>query len=118
MRRVSQLLVLGLSSSSILLYQFLQPAIGGKGRFLKLSYHSWGFDSAALKGILWDLASMNSRGSETPTGPRKYDVAWSSTGIKVSAARAYQEQRGQNGKIEVEFEKGNSECTWKGRDLP
>jgi hypothetical protein len=24
-----------------------------------------------LKGILWDLASMNSKGSEVPTGPRK-----------------------------------------------
>jgi hypothetical protein len=31
MRRLSQLLVLALSSSSILLYQFLQPAIGGRG---------------------------------------------------------------------------------------
>jgi hypothetical protein len=35
MRRLSQLLVLALSSSSILLYQFLQPAIGGRGQFLK-----------------------------------------------------------------------------------
>jgi hypothetical protein len=24
-----------------------------------------------LKGILWDSAAMNSRGSEIPTGPRK-----------------------------------------------
>jgi hypothetical protein len=24
-----------------------------------------------LKGILWDSASINSRGSEVPTGPRK-----------------------------------------------
>jgi hypothetical protein len=24
-----------------------------------------------LKGILWDSAAINSRGSETPTGPRK-----------------------------------------------
>jgi hypothetical protein len=24
-----------------------------------------------LKGILWDSAAMNSRESETPTGPRK-----------------------------------------------
>jgi hypothetical protein len=24
-----------------------------------------------LKGILWDSASMNLRGSEVPTGPRK-----------------------------------------------
>jgi hypothetical protein len=31
MRRLSQLLVLVLWSASILLYQFLQPAIGGKG---------------------------------------------------------------------------------------
>jgi hypothetical protein len=52
MRRLSQLLVLMLSSSSILLYQFLQPAIGGRGQFLKASCHSWGFDKAALKGIL------------------------------------------------------------------
>jgi hypothetical protein len=71
MQRLSQLLVFGLSSSSILLYQFLQPAIGGRGQFLKLSYHSWGFDSDVLKGILWDSAAMNSEGSEIPTGPRK-----------------------------------------------
>jgi hypothetical protein len=24
-----------------------------------------------LKGILWDSAAMNSRGSEVPTGPKK-----------------------------------------------
>jgi hypothetical protein len=71
MWRLSQLLVLALSSSSILLYQFLQPAIGGRGQFLKASCHSWGFDSDALKGILWDSAAMNSEGSEIPTGPRK-----------------------------------------------
>jgi hypothetical protein len=71
MRRLSQLLVLALSSSSILFYQFLQPTIGGRGQSLNASSHSWGFDKAALKGILWDLASMNSKGSEVPTGPRK-----------------------------------------------
>jgi hypothetical protein len=71
MRRLSQLLVLALLSSSILLYQFLRPAIGGGGQSLKASCHSWGFDKAALKGILWDSASMNSKGSEVSTGPRK-----------------------------------------------
>jgi hypothetical protein len=76
-----------LSSSSILLYQFLQPAIGGRGQFL-------GFDSDVLKGILWDSAAINSEGSGAPTGPRKYDVAWSSTGIKISAVRAYKEGKG------------------------
>jgi hypothetical protein len=74
MRRPSQLLVLALLSASILLYQFLQPAIGGKCQFLKASCHKGGPDKAALKGILLDSASMNSRGSEVPTGPRKYDV--------------------------------------------
>jgi hypothetical protein len=29
---------------------------------LKASCHSWGFDKAALKGILWDSTSMNSKG--------------------------------------------------------
>jgi hypothetical protein len=100
MRRLSQLLVLGLSSSSILLYQFLQPAIGGKGQFLKLSCHSWGLDSDVLKGILWDSAAINSEGSETPTGPRKYDAAWSSIGMKISAARAYQERKGAEQQIQ------------------
>jgi hypothetical protein len=71
MRRLSQLLVLTLSSSCILLYQFLPPAIGGRGQFLKASCHSWGFDKAALKGILWDSAAMNTEGSEIPTGLRK-----------------------------------------------
>jgi hypothetical protein len=71
MRRLSQLLVLALLSASILLYQFLHPAIGGKGQFLKASCHRGGPDKAALKGILWDSAAMNSRGSEVPTGPKK-----------------------------------------------
>jgi hypothetical protein len=53
------------------LYQFLQPAIGGRVQFLKASCHSWGFDSDALKGILWDSAAINSEGSEIPTDPRK-----------------------------------------------
>jgi hypothetical protein len=39
-RRVSQLLVFALLSVSILLYQFLQPAIGGRGQFLKASCHN------------------------------------------------------------------------------
>jgi hypothetical protein len=70
-RRLSQFFVLGLSSLRILWYQFLQPAIGGRGQFLKVSCHSWGFVSDALKGILWDSAAMNSEGSEIPRGPRK-----------------------------------------------
>jgi hypothetical protein len=70
-RRLSQFFVLGLSSSSTLLYQFRQPAIGGRGQFLKVSCYSWGFVSDVLKGILWDSAAMNSEGSEIPTGPRK-----------------------------------------------
>jgi hypothetical protein len=53
------------------LYQFFQPAIGGTGQLLKASCHSWGLDSAALNGILWDSAAMNSEGSEIPTSPRK-----------------------------------------------
>jgi hypothetical protein len=71
MRRLYQLLVLTLLSASILLCQFLQPAIGGRGQFLKASCHRGGPDKAALKGILLDSAAMNSRGSEVPTGPRK-----------------------------------------------
>jgi hypothetical protein len=71
MRRLSQLLVLALLSASILLYQFLQPAIGGKGQFFKASCHKGGPDKATLKGILLDSASMNLRGTEVPTGPRK-----------------------------------------------
>jgi hypothetical protein len=49
--------------------------------------------SDVLKGILWDSTAINSEGSEAPTGLRKYDIAWSSTGIKISAARAYQERK-------------------------
>jgi hypothetical protein len=48
-----------------------RPAIGGKGQFLKASCHRGGLVKAALKGILWDSAAINSRGSETPTGPWK-----------------------------------------------
>jgi hypothetical protein len=74
MRRLSQFLVLALLSASTLLYQFLEPVIGGKGQFLKVSSHRGGLDKAALKGILLDSAAMNSWGSEVPTGLRKYDV--------------------------------------------
>jgi hypothetical protein len=38
---------------------------------LKASCHRGGPHKAALKGILLDSASINSRGSEVPTGPRK-----------------------------------------------
>jgi hypothetical protein len=55
-----------------------------------------------LKGILWDSTAINSEGSEAPTGPRKYDAAWSSTGIKISVARAYQEQKGAKREIQDE----------------
>jgi hypothetical protein len=48
MRRLSQLPVFALSSSSTILYQFLQPAIGGRGQCLKVSCHSWGLDKAPL----------------------------------------------------------------------
>jgi hypothetical protein len=69
--KVVPIVCLGLSSSSILLYQFLQPAIGGRGQFLKASCHSWGFDSDVLKGILWDSAAMNSEGSGDSYGPEE-----------------------------------------------
>jgi hypothetical protein len=92
MRRLSQLLVLALLSASILLYQFLQPAIGGKGQFLKVSCHRGGPDKATLKGILLDSAAMNSRGSEVPTGLRKYDVELTSVWIKSSVESSYQEK--------------------------
>jgi hypothetical protein len=71
MRRLSQVLVLALLSASTLLYQFLQPTIGGKGQFLKASCHEGGLDKAALKGILLESAAMNSWGSKVPTRPRK-----------------------------------------------
>jgi hypothetical protein len=71
MQRVSQFWVLALLSARTLWYQFFQPAIGGKGQFLKASCHRGGLVKAALKGILWDSAAIKSQGSETPTGPRK-----------------------------------------------
>jgi hypothetical protein len=89
MRRLSQFLVLALLSASTLLYQFLQHAMGGKGQFLKASCHRGGLDRAALKGILLDSAAMNSRGSEVPTGPRKYDVELASVRIKSSVESSY-----------------------------
>jgi hypothetical protein len=39
-----------------------------------------------------DSASMNSRGSEVPTGPRKYDVELASVWIKSSVESSYQEK--------------------------
>jgi hypothetical protein len=59
---------------------------------LKASCHSWGLDKATLKGALLDSASMNSRGSEVPTGLRKWDDDLSSMGIRSSVDRAYQEK--------------------------
>jgi hypothetical protein len=92
MQRLSQFLVLVLLSASTLLYQFLQPAIGGKGQFLKVSCHRGSLDKAALKAILLDSAAMNSRGSEVPTGLRKYDVELTSVRIKSSVESSYQEK--------------------------
>jgi hypothetical protein len=43
----------------------------GQGLVLESILPFMGLDSAALNGILWDLAAMNSEGSEIPTGPRK-----------------------------------------------
>jgi hypothetical protein len=45
-----------------------------------------------LKGILLDSASMNSWGSEVPTGMRKYDVELASVWIKSSVESSYQEK--------------------------
>jgi hypothetical protein len=59
---------------------------------LKASCHKGGPDKAALKGILLDSASMNLRGSEVPTGPRKYDVELASVWIKSSVESSYQEK--------------------------
>jgi hypothetical protein len=39
-----------------------------------------------------DSAAMNSRGSEVPTGPRKYDVELTSVRIKSSVESSYQEK--------------------------
>jgi hypothetical protein len=41
-----------------------------------------------------DLTAMNSRGSEVPTGPRKYDVELASVWIKSSVESSYQEKAG------------------------
>jgi hypothetical protein len=43
----------------------------GQRPVLESACHSWGFDSDALKGILWDSAVMNSEGLEISTGPRR-----------------------------------------------
>jgi hypothetical protein len=41
----------------------ISPACNwGRGQFLKVSCHSWGFVGDVLKGILWDSAAMNSEG--------------------------------------------------------
>jgi hypothetical protein len=97
MRRLSQLLVLTLLSSSILLYQFLQRAIGGRGQFLKASCHSWGFDSAALKGILWDSAEMNSDGNKMVIGPQRES--------RFRRLEPIKNKKGQEEKSEMKFEK-------------
>jgi hypothetical protein len=39
-----------------------------------------------------DSASMNSRGSELPAGPRKFDVEFASVWIKSSVESSYQEK--------------------------
>jgi hypothetical protein len=42
-----------------------------------------------------DSASMNSQGSEVPTGPKKYDVELASVWIKSSVESSYQEEMGK-----------------------
>jgi hypothetical protein len=46
------LMILAGLGDPTLRYQVFQPAIGGKGQFLKASCHRGGGDRAALKGIL------------------------------------------------------------------
>jgi hypothetical protein len=48
---------------------------------------------------------MNSRGSEVPTGLRKWDGDLSSMGIKISAAKSYQEQETTRKNFNMEIEK-------------
>jgi hypothetical protein len=70
MRRLSQLLVLALSSSSILLYQFLQPAIGAEARLWKhLAIH--GFRQSCFERDPLRFGFNELKRLEVPTGPRK-----------------------------------------------
>jgi hypothetical protein len=69
-----------------------------------------------LKGILLDSASMNSRGSEDPTGPRKYDVELASVWIKSSVESSCQEET--EGEIWGRSQKNNAEWTLRGWNLP
>ena len=57
--------------SSILLYQFRHPVIGGNGQFLNVFGHRFGEVIPDLKGILWVSFSIISEGSGFPIGPRK-----------------------------------------------
>jgi hypothetical protein len=108
MRRLSQLLVLVLLSATILLYQFLQPAIGGEGQFLKASCHRGGSDKAALKGILWDRKFPQVRGNKMSN--------WSQYESKSRWKAPIKKWRRE--KSEVQIEKGNAEWNLRGWNLP
>jgi hypothetical protein len=63
-----------------------------------------------------DSASMNLRGSEVPTGPKKYDVEFDSVWIKSSVESSYQEKT--EGEIWGRSWKNNAEWTIRGWNLP
>jgi hypothetical protein len=59
---------------------------------------------------------MNSRGSETPTEPRKYDVELASVRIKSSVESSCWEKAEK--KSQVKIEKLSAEWSLWGRNLP
>jgi hypothetical protein len=69
-----------------------------------------------LKGILLDSAAMNSRGSEVPIGPRKYDVELTSVRMKSSVESSYQEET--EGEIWGKNRKGWCRMVLRGWNLP
>jgi hypothetical protein len=102
------LLVLALSSSSILLYQFLQPAIGGRGGLWKhLAIHGvstkllWkGFSEIRLQRTQKDRRFPRARGNRMVISPRRES--------KFRRLEPIKNKR-QKEKAKMEFEKSNTE---------
>jgi hypothetical protein len=99
-------------SARILLYQFLQPAIGGKGQFLKASCHREGSVKAALKGILWDSAAMIRNSNRTKEIRRRIGLsANQKLSGKLLLEEGGKEISGKNRKVECRMKLIKEEFT-------
>jgi hypothetical protein len=110
------LLVLALLSASILLYQFLQPAIGGKGQFLKASCHREGPGKPLWRGFSWIRLQWIHGDQKFPRDWGNRMLSWIRCESKARWKAPIKRKRKE--KSEVGVGENNAEWTLRGWNLP